>query len=155
VQWELPGPVARRDQRHSPLSFPIPVFRMALWPDGSPSCGAAAAGARSKSSLKGGHEDQRRAPEWPDVSAPSGRAKAKRWSPSARTGCNSHCTPTDRRKSLESHRRGAGILGGISRYKSREILEGWGDHPTRRLRTPISPASGERSVETNDRNAPI
>ena len=47
---------------------------------------ADAAGARSKSSLKGGHEDQRRAPEWPDVRAPSGRAKAKRWSPSGQDG---------------------------------------------------------------------
>jgi hypothetical protein len=28
------------------------------------------------------------------VYASSGRAKAKRWSPSARTGCNSHCRPT-------------------------------------------------------------
>ena len=50
-----------------------------------------AAGVGSKSSLKGRHEDQRRALEWADVRAPRGRAKAKRWSLSARTGHNFHC----------------------------------------------------------------
>jgi hypothetical protein len=55
---------------------------------------AATARARSKTSLKGGHEDQRRAPEWPDVRAPSGRAKAKRWTERTKTSGNSHCTLT-------------------------------------------------------------
>ena len=43
---------------------------------------------------EGRHEDPRRALEWADVCAPSGRANAKRWSLGARTCRNSHSGPT-------------------------------------------------------------
>jgi hypothetical protein len=105
VQWELWGAVARRDQSHA-LGFPLnpapytgilagrgPFMRSSRPPRGG--CPGYPVGCRplDPAALKGRHEDQRGALEWADVRAPSGRAKAKRWSLRARTGRNSHCTP--------------------------------------------------------------
>jgi hypothetical protein len=55
---------------------------------------AVGAGAGARSGLTGRHEDQRRALQSADVCAPSGRAKATRWSLRARTGRTSHSGPT-------------------------------------------------------------
>jgi hypothetical protein len=59
-----------------------------------PRRGTATACAGSKSSLKGGHEDQRWMLAWAGLCAPSGRATAVRWSRRAKASRNSHCAPT-------------------------------------------------------------
>jgi hypothetical protein len=94
-----PGDLLRPDAV-APFRDPASPRQARRRPDGFavshrvPRCRTLAASAVSKSSLKGGHEAQRRVLEWADLRAPSGRARANLWSPSARTSRNSHCTPT-------------------------------------------------------------
>jgi len=84
----------------APVSDPASSRQAGRSPNGStvsrrvPRCGAAAAGTRSKSSLKGGHGSRRRAFERADVCLPRPKARAKCWSLRANGHRNSHCAPT-------------------------------------------------------------